>query len=96
LWLFDPDSQLWSRMGGCDGPGARWAARTWIGADGTLWLSGGLEMLAEGSARVLEDTWQFVPATGLWSQSPFDAAASAVQSPSLPEGLRKASWSGWP
>jgi len=50
-------------------PGARGPAATWTDSNGNFWLFGGLEGWFSGSGRVpvLNDLWEFSPATNEWT-----------------------------
>jgi len=47
-------------------PGSRYASSAWTGADGHLWLLGGASADA-GAFIVLNDLWEFNPATNEWA-----------------------------
>jgi N-acetylneuraminic acid mutarotase len=48
-------------------PGARNGAVSWIGADGALWLFGGLGYGAAGAQGHLNDLWKYDPAASDWT-----------------------------
>jgi len=48
-------------------PGSRWSAVNWIDKSGTLWLFGGYGYDASGNVGLLNDLWEFIPATGQWA-----------------------------
>jgi N-acetylneuraminic acid mutarotase len=47
-------------------PGARSHWTGWAGNDGTFWLLGGSGLDSAGNSGVLNDLWQFNPATAAW------------------------------
>lgn len=48
-------------------PGGRNAAVSWIDADGSLWLFGGLGCDASGTTGSLNDLWEFSPTSKTWT-----------------------------
>lgn len=48
-------------------PGGRYAAATWQGSDGTVYLFGGSGYAATASLTNLNDLWKWDPATGNWT-----------------------------
>jgi N-acetylneuraminic acid mutarotase len=48
-------------------PGARIGSVSWIDGNGTLWLLGGDGYDANGKNGILNDLWEFNPATNLWT-----------------------------
>jgi N-acetylneuraminic acid mutarotase/LysM repeat protein len=50
-----------------DMPGGRFFAASWIDGSGNLWLFGGFGEDAVGSEGLLNDLWEFNPATNQWA-----------------------------
>jgi N-acetylneuraminic acid mutarotase len=48
-------------------PGARAGAATWADSSGNLWLLGGEGTNSAGNSDLLNDVWEFAPATGEWN-----------------------------
>jgi N-acetylneuraminic acid mutarotase len=48
-------------------PGARYNAVSWTDAKGNLWLFGGLGFDASGNLGILNDLWEFQPASDEWT-----------------------------
>lgn len=74
----DPNFGIDGRVGGTYGtlgmaapgnfPGTRWQDATWVDASGNLWLFGGQGDDSTGTQEgVLNDLWEYDPATGEWT-----------------------------
>lgn len=48
-------------------PGGRDLAISWVDSSGNFWLFGGSGYGASGTSGMLNDLWEYVPATGLWN-----------------------------
>jgi N-acetylneuraminic acid mutarotase len=48
-------------------PGSRYGGLRWTDSVGNLWLYGGIGSDAAGAIGLLNDLWEFSPATGLWA-----------------------------
>jgi N-acetylneuraminic acid mutarotase len=48
-------------------PGARYSASSWTDSSGNLWLFGGYGYDSTGAVVNLNDLWQYIPSTGLWT-----------------------------
>lgn len=59
-------------------PGARYAAAAWTDTAGNLWLLGGSGLDSGGNSGVLNDLWEFTPATGLWTWVGGSSTVNAV------------------
>ncbi|MDQ5948496.1 MAG: hypothetical protein QG651_990, partial [Pseudomonadota bacterium] len=50
-----------------DMPGGRDLAVSWVESAGNFWLFGGEGYAASGDSGMLNDLWEYVPSTGIWS-----------------------------
>ena len=98
LWEFNPSTTLWTWMAGdiqlqadygvqgvaaaTNTPGGRYYGSTSTGADGKLWLFGGV-----GFADYLNDLWSFDPNTVMWTWEKGSNTASARDQNSLDGSL---------
>lgn len=48
-------------------PGAREGARSWMDANGNLWLFGGMGLDSTGAVGYLNDLWEYSPSGGMWT-----------------------------
>jgi N-acetylneuraminic acid mutarotase len=48
-------------------PGNRESASTWVDAKGNFWLFGGSGLNSSTQRVTLNDLWEFVPSTGMWT-----------------------------
>ncbi|MGB8028928.1 MAG: kelch repeat-containing protein [Terracidiphilus sp.] len=92
LWEFNPTAKTWTWVSGSstanavgvygnmgvaaasDVPGARSGAVGWIDSSGSLWLFGG----AGPNATILNDLWEFDPATKEWTWVSGSSTANAT------------------
>jgi N-acetylneuraminic acid mutarotase len=59
-------------------PGGRWGAVSWTDGSGNFWLFGGEGFGASNSGGVLNDLWEFSPATENWTWVSGSSNANAV------------------
>jgi hypothetical protein len=85
FWMFSLSTGQWTRIDGtlntpnsyaADGaasnsnvPSGRFNAASWIDLTGNLWLFGGYGVDSTGAPGMLDDLWQFTPATGSWARA---------------------------
>lgn len=50
-----------------DMPGGRDLAVSWVDNSGNFWLFGGSGYAASGDSGMLNDLWEYVPSTGIWT-----------------------------
>ncbi len=83
LWEYSPTSALWTWKGGSSTvespgnystdvsaplvPSARDSATAWVDKNGNFWLFGGEGVDSTGTQGILNDLWEYVPSTGLWT-----------------------------
>jgi N-acetylneuraminic acid mutarotase len=81
LWKYSPSSGEWTWYGGevpgsygtlgystaSNQPGERTSGATWVDANGTLWLFGGLGVDALSSVGALGDLWSLNPTNQQWT-----------------------------
>jgi N-acetylneuraminic acid mutarotase len=64
-------------------PGGRMYSNNWVDDDGNLWLFGGNGFAADGYGGLLNDLWEYLPASGEWAWMGGNSAGSAVGGPGV-------------
>lgn len=98
FWEFNAATHAWTKVtvayasdaaGNPELPAPRSSAATWVDVHGNLWLFGGLGAGDSAEPALLNDLWEFIPATGEWLR----AAPSVLPAATAPQPrMSAASW----